>query len=1150
MNSILKAMSDYVFTSRYARYSKELKRRLTWKEVSKIVRDMHLEKYPQIEEEINWAFDLVDDKVTLGSQRALQFGGIPIKKKEERIYNCSASYCDRPRFFQEAMFLLLCGCGVGFSVQKHHVAKLPKIQKRSNKEKVFIIPDNIEGWSDAIGVLLSSYFIERQEFPEFFNKKVIFDYSQIRPEGSPLSSGVGKAPGPNGLKASLEKIERLLDSLVSDNNVVTLRPINTYDVICHCSDSVLSGGVRRSSCITLFSPDDEEMMNSKTGDWRITNPQRGRSNNSVLLIRDKVDKKYFKDIIEKVKQFGEPGFIFADDTESLVNPCITKDLWINTKEGYKQVKDLIGKSFVAIVNGNEYLCENGFFETGIKDVYKIKTNMGYELKSTNNHKLVKIENNKENWTELKNINLNDYVSISNHLNFSYEKNEEEELLGWLIGELVGDGTFSGDKIAALDFWGETSLYMANYSRKVIAKYLNVRKDFLENVDENAIEREKIRVSCRALAKLAKKYGIYRTNKTLTDDIEKSSPSFQIGFIRGLFDADGSVMGNHKKGISIRLNQSNKNLLERVQRILLRFGIMSKVDYNRREEGYRLLPDNKGYNNYKEYFCKKNYELIISRENIKKYNDVINFIDPIKKEKLLKLLNSYKRKMYKQKYEDFLVSKEYIGKEKVYDCTINNIHEFCANGFRVHNCGEVSMFAYETFDDKNGGILRNKNGYPIIGRSGWAFCNLTEINGKRIKTEEDFEKAVIASSIIGTCQAGYTKFPYLGEVTEGIVRRESLLGCSITGIMDNPDIILNPDIQKRMAEKIKEVNKEIASKIGINPAARVTVVKPAGTTSLILGSASGIHPHHAKRYFRRIQGNKNETPLQFFKMWNPIAVEESQWSVNKTDEIITFCIEVPKGAKVKNQISALEMLEYVKTTQQNWIKYGTNEELCVLQGMKHNVSNTIHVKDNEWEDVADYIYKNREFFTGVSLVSIHGDKDYVQAPNCAVYTASEILHEYGDGSLLASGLIVDGLKVFNDDLWAACDCVLDIGEALFPKDVQRLISSSPEEKKRWEEIGITVDTKYALIEGWLKDNVKDIKLKRDWIRRANQFARRYFDGDIKKMTYCLKDVRNMKLWLDLNREYNEVDYTQLIEDRDDTKIQETIACGGGSCEIHI
>jgi ribonucleoside-diphosphate reductase alpha chain len=786
MNPILKAMSDYVFTSRYARYSGELKRRLSWNEVVKIVENMHLEKYPQIEEEIRWAFDLVRDKVVLGSQRALQFGGEPIFRHMARLYNCSASYCDRPRFFQEAMYLLLCGCGVGYSIQKHHVAKLPKIKGRDKEEKIFVIPDSIEGWSDAIGVLLSSYFVERQEFIEYFGYKVKFDYSKIRPEGSPLSSGVGKAPGHKGLKASLEKIERLLESLVSNTEKeIKIRPINALDILCHLSDSVLSGGIRRSSGIALFSKDDNEMMNAKTGDWRMTNPQRGRSNNSVVLKRNEVDEDFFKSIIEKVKQFGEPGFIFVDNKESLVNPC----------------------------------------------------------------------------------------------------------------------------------------------------------------------------------------------------------------------------------------------------------------------------------------------------------------------------------------------------------------------------AEISMIAYETFEDNNGKIIRDSNGFPKIGRSGWAFCNLTEINGKKIKNIEDFKIAVRGAAIIGTCQAGYTSFPYLGEVTENIVKKEALLGCSITGIMDSPDILLNPEIQREMAKFIIKTNEEISKKIGINPAARVTAVKPAGTTSLILGTASGIHPHHAKRYFRRIQSNKNEMPLQFFKMHNPIAVEESQWSVNKTDEIITFCIEVPKGAKVKNQISALELLETVKLTQQNWVLYGTVEERCVIKGMTHNVSNTIHVKDNEWDEVSQYIYDNRMYFTGISLSSVHGDKDYVQAPNCAVYTPLEILHEYGDGSLLASGLIVDGLKVF-DELWNACDCALDIGEALYPADVKRLINSSPEEKNRWEEIGIDSKTKYALIEGWLKDNVKDIKLKRDWIRRAKQFARRYFNDDLRKMTYCLKDVRNMKLWLDLNREYVDVDYTKLIEDRDNTKIQETVACGGGACEINI
>lgn len=242
--------------------------------------------------------------------------------------NCAFSYCDRTRFFQEAMYVLLCGCGVGFSVQKHHVDKLPKIKSVSRENRViFTVPDSIEGWSDAFGVLISSYFVGGGEFPEYEGKHVVFDYDDIRPKGALISGGF-KAPGPEPLRKSLELCRDLLEKQFSTQNVeegglVKLRPIVAYDFVMHMGDAVLSGGVRRSATICIFSKDDEEMLNAKTSpNWFDEEPQRKRSNNSALLLRDELDRHEFADIMKKTKMFGEPGFIFASDTEHGFNPCV------------------------------------------------------------------------------------------------------------------------------------------------------------------------------------------------------------------------------------------------------------------------------------------------------------------------------------------------------------------------------------------------------------------------------------------------------------------------------------------------------------------------------------------------------------------------------------------------------------------------------------------------------------------------------------------------------------------------------------------------------------------------------------------------------------------------------------------------------------
>ena len=302
------ALQDYVFTSKYSRYIPEKLRRETFDEAVERVIEMHRQHFAakniDIEDLLKEAHDGMCNKLVLGSQRAMQFGGTPILKKNARLYNCTTSYCDRPRFFQEALWLLLCGAGVGFSVQKHHVAKLPAIVRPKDAEVVYQIPDTIEGWADSLGVLMSSYFVENQTFPEYFGKIVRFDYTLIRPKNAPISSGVGRAPGPDPLHRSLELIRDMLDRILAGNDgSAKLHPVDAYDIIMHASDAVLSGGVRRSACICLFSPEDEEMATAKTGNWFVENPQRARSNNSAMLLRGSTTRKQFATLMESVKEF-------------------------------------------------------------------------------------------------------------------------------------------------------------------------------------------------------------------------------------------------------------------------------------------------------------------------------------------------------------------------------------------------------------------------------------------------------------------------------------------------------------------------------------------------------------------------------------------------------------------------------------------------------------------------------------------------------------------------------------------------------------------------------------------------------------------------------------------------------------------------------
>jgi len=306
-------LSDITVHMKYGKYRDDLYRRETFSEIVDRNKAMHIKKYPHLADEIEAAYQYVYDKKVLPSMRSMQFGGKPIEVAPNRVFNCAYMPIDDARAFAEAMFLLLGGTGVGFSVQKHHVDKLPEINRPNAKRtRRYLISDSIEGWADAVKMLIFSYFNG--------TSKLRFDFSDIRPKGSRLVTSGGKAPGPQPLKECLVKVEGILDR---KQNGEKLTPIEVHDIVCHVADAVLAGGIRRAALISLFSADDDEMIAAKSGNWWETNPQRGRANNSVVLMRHKVTKEFFMDLWARVKASGagEPGFYFTYDKDWGTNPC-------------------------------------------------------------------------------------------------------------------------------------------------------------------------------------------------------------------------------------------------------------------------------------------------------------------------------------------------------------------------------------------------------------------------------------------------------------------------------------------------------------------------------------------------------------------------------------------------------------------------------------------------------------------------------------------------------------------------------------------------------------------------------------------------------------------------------------------------------------
>lgn len=824
MTKTAELMADAKFYESYARYNDELSRYESWDEAVERVMQMHQARYakvmnPELQTLFDFAQSAYTDKLILGAQRALQFGGPQLLAKNAKMYNCTATYCDRSAFFGEAFWLMLCGCGVGFSVQKQHIAKLPAITKRTKQAKTVVVEDSIEGWANAADALVRSFFVEDSEFQ---GRKLYFDLTKIRPKGAEISGGF-KAPGPEPLRKALDKIEKLIKDEL-DTGATTMRSIIAYDTMMHLADAVISGGVRRAATICLFSHDDYDMITAKTGSWFVDNSQRGRSNNSAVLLRDSTQFEEFQAIMQSVQHSGEPGFVWTDDLEILFNPCV----------------------------------------------------------------------------------------------------------------------------------------------------------------------------------------------------------------------------------------------------------------------------------------------------------------------------------------------------------------------------EVGM-----------------RGYTADGRSGWQFCNLTEVAGGRSTSPEIFYEQCKAAAILGTLQAGYTDFSYVTPETKEIVDREALIGVGITGWMNNPDVLFDKEVMKKGAEVVKYWNKVVAKLIGINQAARTTVVKPSGNASVILGCASGIHGEHSPRYIRHVQMNKETEVGQLFAKTNPAMTETSVWS--DLDYTIGFPIEPKEGSVYKSDLLGVKQLEYVKLAQDYWIEHGTNPELCVAPYLKHNVSNTITVDD--WDEVTNYIYDNRHSLCGISLLSAAGDKAYPQAPFTEVLTHEQIIAKYGEVALFTSALIEAGLTAFNNDLWTAISTATGDGQKLTDESSDLLKRDFVRRFKKFSASFLgdsLVDADYATYND-LKSRLKSIdttlaELEVDRTKLVNSFitltkdvgaqSKKFKDvlsiiaedlrlnnssidsltsdrahclQEIESSAYtaaerksfavcgdCLKDVYNLHKWWKIQNTATDINWVTALTEKKFTDVDTLAgaACSGGQCEIEF